>query len=368
MMKYSAKSQGFYTQAIFKPPIVNLHPISPISSGFGMHRCLKYSGTQRATMPFSPTLENHPMAIQWFPGHMYKARKKIEEILPQVDVIIEVLDARIPFSSENPMIAELRGEKPSLKILNKADLADEKLTEQWIAEIRRRDGTDALPVHLGSTNLQKKIIQHCLSLLPPRHNKPAPTALIVGIPNVGKSTLINRLAGRTVAKTGDEPAVTQSQQRVSLADGFQLLDTPGMLWAKVRNESSGYRLALTNAIKDTALDHTDVAFFAAAALSSLYPEALKSRYEITDLPEQELDILQAIGSRRGCLGRGGDVNFDKVAKVLLTDLRSGKLGRLTLETPEMTAAEMIETERLEAERAIKREARIARRGKGKKRW
>ncbi len=308
------------------------------------------------------------MAIQWFPGHMHKARKQIEEVLPQVDVIIEVLDARIPFSSENPMIAEIRGEKPSLKILNKADMADSTTTDLWLSEIKRRAGQDAIAIQLDSSDLQKKIIERCYALLPQRNNKPAPTALIAGIPNVGKSTLINRLAGRTVAKTGNEPAVTQSQQRVGLADGFQLLDTPGMLWAKVRNESSGYRLALTGAIKDTALDHGDVAYFAAAALSSLYPEALKVRYELEQLPEQEIDLLQAIGARRGCLGSGGDVNFDKVAKVLFTDFRSGKLGRLTLETPEMVRVEMIETERLEAERAAKKEARIARRKKGKKNW
>ena len=308
------------------------------------------------------------MAIQWFPGHMHKARKQIEEILPQIDVVIEVLDARIPFSSQNPMIAELRGEKPSLKILNKADMADEQRTNTWIEEIKRRGDQSAIPIQLDSQDLQKKVIQHCMDLLPPRHNKPAPTALIVGIPNVGKSTLINRLAGRTVAKTGNEPAVTQSQQRVGLADGFQLLDTPGMLWAKVRNESSGYRLALTGAIKDTALDHGDVAYFAASALAALYPNALIERYQLTELPETELDILQAIGARRGCLGSGGDVNFDKVAKVLLTDLRSGKLGRLTLETPEMIRAEMIVTEQIEAEREAKKEARIERRKKGKKKW
>ena len=308
------------------------------------------------------------MAIQWFPGHMHKARKQIEEILPQIDVVIEVLDARIPFSSENPMITELRGEKPSLKILNKADLADEQLTNIWIEEIKQRGDQSAIPIQLDSQDLQKKVIQHCMDLLPPRHNKPAPTALIVGIPNVGKSTLINRLAGRTVAKTGNEPAVTQSQQRVGLADGFQLLDTPGMLWAKVRNEPSGYRLALTGAIKDTALDHGDVAYFAASALAALYPSALIERYQLTELPETELDILQAIGARRGCLGSGGDVNFDKVAKVLLTDLRSGKLGRLTLETPEMIREEMVVTEQLEAARAAKKEARIERRKKGKKKW
>lgn len=308
------------------------------------------------------------MAIQWFPGHMHKARKQIEEILPQIDVVIEVLDARIPFSSENPMITELRGEKPSLKILNKADLADERLTKIWIEEIKQRGDQSAIPIQLDSQDLQKKIIQHCMDLLPPRHNKPAPTALIVGIPNVGKSTLINRLAGRTVAKTGNEPAVTQSQQRVGLDGGFQLLDTPGMMWAKVRNEPSGYRLALTGAIKDTALDHGDVAYFAASALATQYPNALIERYQLTELPETELDILQAIGARRGCLGNGGDVNFDKVAKVLLTDLRSGKLGRLTLETPEMIRAEMIVTEEIEAEREAKKEARIARRKKGKKKW
>lgn len=308
------------------------------------------------------------MAIQWFPGHMNKARKQIEEIMPQVDLIIEVLDARIPFSSENPMIAELRGHRPSLKILNKADLADPALTKRWLSEIKQRVGTDALTIDLGSSDLQASIIKRCLELLPPRNNKPAPTALIAGIPNVGKSTLINRIAQRTVAKTGNEPAVTQSQQRVGLTGGFQLLDTPGMLWPKVRNENSGYRLALTGAVKDTAVDHADVAFFAAAALSSQYPERLIERYQLKELPGQEIDILQAIGARRGCLGHGGDVDFDKVAKVLLTDFRSGKLGPITLETPEMIAVEMVETEAREAAQVAKREARIARRKKGKKNW
>jgi len=266
------------------------------------------------------------------------------------------------------MIAEVRGEKPSLKILSKADLADPVLTERWVEEIKQRAGHDALPISLDSKKLQETVIQRCMALLPPRHNKPAPTALVAGIPNVGKSTLINRLAGRTVAKTGNEPAVTQSQQRIGLEDGFQLLDTPGMLWAKVRNENSGYRLALTGAIKDTALDHADIAFFAAGALAELYPQALMDRYQLKELPDSELDILQAIGARRGCLGQGGDVDFDKVAKILLTDVRSGKLGRMTLETPEMIATEMVETERLEAEKAAKKEARIARRKKGKTRW
>ncbi|MGB0865760.1 MAG: ribosome biogenesis GTPase YlqF [Granulosicoccaceae bacterium] len=305
------------------------------------------------------------MAIQWFPGHMHKARRQIEEILPQVDVIIEVLDARLPFSSENPMIAELRGEKPSLKLLNKADLADADLNQIWIDEIEQRDGQSALAIQPDKQDLQQLVIKSCANLLPPRHNKPAPTALIAGIPNVGKSTLINRLAGRTVAKTGNEPAVTQSQQRVGLADGFQLLDTPGMLWARVRNEASGYRLALTGAIKDTALDHTEVAFFAASALADRYPSRLTERYQLDALPSTELELLQAIGARRGCLGKGGEVSFDKVAKVLLTDLRSGKLGRLTLETPEMIQAEMEKTEQLEAERAAKKEARLARRKKKK---
>lgn len=307
------------------------------------------------------------MAIQWFPGHMHKARKQIEEVLPQVDVIIEVLDARLPFSSENPMIAELRGDKPSLKLLTKADLADAELTQAWLAHIRSRDGQSALAIDPQTAQLARTVIDACNALLPPRHNKPPPTALIAGIPNVGKSTLINRLAGRTVARTGNEPAVTQSQQRVGLEGGFQLLDTPGMLWAKVRNEASGYRLALTGAIKDTALDHAEVAFFAAGALAARYPEALRERYQLDTLPAAELELLQAIGARRGCLGRGGEVDFDKVAKVLLTDLRSGKLGRLTLETPEMVREEMLETERLEQERAAKKAARLERRNKKKRR-
>ncbi|MDO6459482.1 ribosome biogenesis GTPase YlqF [Granulosicoccaceae sp. 1_MG-2023] len=307
------------------------------------------------------------MQIQWFPGHMHKARKEMAKVLPGVDVIIEVLDARIPYSSENPMLAELRGDKPVLRLLNKADLADPALTQIWVSELEVDSGSRALPTRMDDPACLKQITAICRELAPHREDDFRPVrTMITGIPNVGKSTLINKLAGRTIAKTGNEPAVTKTQQTIRLEDGIALLDTPGVLWPNVENPNSGYRLAMTGAIRDTALDHADVAYFAAAWFRDHHPDLLCGRYELESLPDEELAILEAIGRRRGCLGGGGLVDLDKVAKVILTDYRSGNLGALTLESPQDKAQELQLVEQRRIEKELKKQQRAEQRKKKKR--
>jgi len=298
------------------------------------------------------------MSIQWFPGHMNKARKQIKELLPQIHLIIEVLDARIPFSSENPMIAELRGDKPCIKVLTKSDLADPKITERWLQYLDKQKGIKAIAVTTKQPDIIRQLVPLCRKMLPERdagHNDIH--VMIMGIPNVGKSTLINTLAGKTIAKTGNEPAVTKGQKRINLRNGIMLFDTPGMLWPKVESEKSSYRLATTGAIKDTAMSYEDVAFFAADFLLLNYPERLRERYQMIDIPDNELDLLETIGHKRGCLRSGGKVDLEKVSTILLNELRSGTLGPISLEVPEQIELEIIEVEQLLKEKAAKKEAR-----------
>ena len=212
------------------------------------------------------------MSIQWFPGHMHKAQLQIQEALPRIDLFIELLDARIPFSSSNPMLSELRGEKPCLKVLSKSDLADANLTAQWQAYFEKQSGVRARPVSTTQAGTIIRLKNVCHKMLPNRQGPGKPLrAMIVGVPNVGKSTLINILAGRKVAKTGNEPAITKNQQQIDIGNGIVLFDTPGVLWPKVENANSGYRLAATGAIRDTAMEYPDVAAFVAEFLLSKYP-------------------------------------------------------------------------------------------------
>ncbi len=283
------------------------------------------------------------MAIQWFPGHMHKARKEIKQIMPKIDLIIEVLDARIPYSSENPLVAELRGDKPCIKLLNKADLADEAITRQWIDFFQAKRNIKARAVSQQNPAEIKKTLTLCKEFFPERNLAVRPIrVLIMGIPNVGKSTVINTLTGRVIAKVGDEPAVTKQQQKIILDNGIELMDTPGFLWPKIHNENSGYRLAVTGAIKNTAMEFEDVAAFAAEYLREAYPDLLMQRYKLDNLPEDELGVLESIGRKRGCLQGGGRVNLHKVSELLLNEYRSGQLGRISLETPAMIEAEIAE--------------------------
>ena len=300
------------------------------------------------------------MAIHWYPGHMHKARKDMVKALPKVDLVIEVLDARIPFSSENPVIESLRTKngytKPCIKLLNKSDLADDSITQAWCENFEKRGNMKALPMMATQTGHVKPLIAACRQLFPNRKDKPI-HAMIMGIPNVGKSTLINALAGKLIAKTGNEPAITKNQQRIDLGNGIVLWDTPGILWPKIHNENSGYRLACIGSIKDTAMDYDDVGFYLVEYLLTAYPEYLKERYEITTLPDTPLEFLEHIGARRGCLGAGGRVDLVKISTILINELRNGTLGRISLETPDMIAAEMIEVERILKEKAAKKAAR-----------
>ena len=308
------------------------------------------------------------MQIQWYPGHMYKANKEFKKILPQIDVIIEVLDARIPYSSENPLVAELRGDKPCIKVLNKSDLADPVHTEQWQEYWEQQLNVKSLSVSRDEPQKIMGIVELCKKLIPKKQGGDiAINAMIMGIPNVGKSTLINILAGRTIAKTGNEPAVTKRQQRIDLKNGVVLLDTPGVLWPNIENPHSGYRLAATGAIKDTAIAYDDIAFYLAERLMETYPERLSKRFEITELPETEYEFMQMVGSKRGCLRAGGDVHLEKVSKILVAEYRAGMLGAITLETPEMMEIEKAEVVIVRERKAAKKEAQEKRRGKKRRR-
>ena len=302
------------------------------------------------------------MLIQWYPGHMHKASKEIKHTLPQVDLIIEVLDARIPFSSQNPMLATLRGDKPCIKLLSKSDLADPEMTQQWQTYLEQEQGVKTLAVTVEHPEKIRQLAELCHKMLPTKQAAgKLITTLIMGIPNVGKSTVINILAGRMIAKTGNEPAVTKMQQRIDIGNGIILLDTPGLLWANLENKNTGYRLATTGAIKDTAISHDDIAYFAAEYLLNQYPDLVKTRFSLTQLPDKPEDLLSIIGKQRGCLRSGGRIEIDKAAKILLAELRAGMLGRISLETPAMMEQELIELVGVRAEREAKKKARLQQR-------
>ena len=316
-------------------------------------------GCEATCLPFLKS-DRTMSKIQWFPGHMHKARVQMAEILPNVDLIIEILDARIPYSSENPMLVELRGDKPVLKILNKSDLADPEQTKTWKSYLESQQGVKARAVTTTEPAKVRQLASTCQEMFPEKQDMGRfVTAMICGIPNVGKSSLINILIGRKSAKIGNEPGVTKGQQRYKLHNGVVLLDTPGVLWPNVANEKSGYRLATIGSIKDTAMEYEDVAHFAAGVLLKNYPDRLAERYKIDDMPDTALQLMDAIGQKRGCLSKRGIVDYERVSRILLTELRSGKLGRITFETPEMMEVEKIAVEKELAEKAEQKANRDA---------
>jgi ribosome biogenesis GTPase A len=290
---------------------------------------------------------------------MHKASKEIKAALQEMDLMIEILDARIPFSSQNPALAKLRGDKPCIKVLSKCDLADDSLTQAWQDYLEREQNVKTLAVTMTQVEKIRQLHAICHKLVPRTENRSKPLhALITGIPNVGKSTIINILAGRTIAKTGNEPAVTKHQQRIDLGNGLVLFDTPGILWANIENKNSGYRLAATGAIKDTAISHDDVASFVGQYLLECYPDLVKTRFQLDTLPASESELLQLIGKKRGCLRSGGQVELDKVAKILLLELRNATIGKITFETPAMMVTELAELDIIRAEKAAKKLARL----------
>ncbi|WP_029407808.1 ribosome biogenesis GTPase YlqF [Thiomicrorhabdus sp. Milos-T2] len=298
------------------------------------------------------------MAIQWYPGHMHKAQKEVREIFNQVDVFIEVLDARIPFSSQNPLIEEIRQDKPTIKILSKTDLADPKITDLWQAHMEQQSSVKTLAFNTQNADKRDQLLSLIKKMVPEKVNSVKTIhALIIGIPNVGKSTLINSITGRTIAKTGNEPAVTKNQQRIKLEENITLIDTPGMLWPNIENENSGYRLAITGGIKETAFELPDIASYAAEYFLQAYPEEIKQRFNLTTLPETDMELLEDIGKQRGCLRGGGRVDLDKVSRILIMEYRDNVIGNLSLETPEMIVEEWAQ---VEIQRKLKEEKKQAR--------
>ena len=277
------------------------------------------------------------MAIQWFPGHMNAAKKKAAETMEFTDVVVEVLDARVPEASSNPMIRELRlhRQRPSLRVLNKADLADPEATQAWLNHYNKQDGVRAVALSCKKPGDANKVPKLCLELAPHRGTPLKPLRMmIMGIPNVGKSTLMNALLNRRIAKVGDEPAVTKSQQRFDLSDRMSIIDTPGLMWPKIQYESEGYMLAASHAIGRNAVIDEDVAVFLADLLLARYPQLLQARYKFETAGMDGVDVVEAVARRRGYRLKGGEPDIEKAAMALLVDYRSGALGRISLETPD----------------------------------
>ena len=298
------------------------------------------------------------MAIQWFPGHMHLTQKAIGERIKNIDVVIELLDARLPGSSANPLLAELTAGKPSLKVLNKQDLADGARTADWLAHYNSLPGTRALALDASVATPAKALVKACFELAPNRGGMVKPMrVLICGIPNVGKSTLINTLTGKRAAKTGDEAGITKLEQRISLADDFYLYDTPGVLWPRIIVAKSGYNLAASGAIGRNAFNEEEVALELLEYLKTHYAAQLKARYklsEVAGLTDEEL--LEAIGRQRGALQGGKRVNLQKAAEIVIYDFRAAAIGRVTLETPPEFAQWLLEGQKLDAKRQIKKDA------------
>jgi ribosome biogenesis GTPase A len=299
---------------------------------------------------------------------MAKAIREMKEALPKVDLIIEVLDARIPYSSENPVLAALGGDKPRIKVLTKTDLADPVLTQEWLAYLESKQNTKAIALSITELEKYRQLVPLIKKMLAEQMAKPKKAvALIAGIPNVGKSTLINTLVDRAVAKTGNEPAITKGLQRIKLDDNLMLLDTPGVLWPKVENQDSAYRQGVTGAIKEAIIDNEDVAFYAAEYCLEHYPKLLLERYALDTLPSSPEDFFNSLGRERGALRAGGRVDFFKICTVFINELREGVIGRITLETPAIVEKEIAEVERIITEKAKLKAANKEKSGKKRRR-
>jgi ribosome biogenesis GTPase A len=281
------------------------------------------------------------MSIQWFPGHMNAARKKAAEAMEKTDMIIEVLDARVPQASRNPMIEDLRKfrQRPCLKILNKADLADPAATKQWLDFYNAQKDVHAVALSCKKPADVAKIPGICMKIAPHRGTALKPLRImIMGIPNVGKSTLMNALLKKRVAQVGDEPAVTKTQQRLYLGNNIVLTDTPGMMWPKIEHPSDGLMLAASHAIGSNALIEEEVATFLADILLQHYPQLLSARYGFATEGIDGVAVIEGIAKKRAFRIKGGEFDLEKAAHTVLQDYRSGALGRISLETPESREA------------------------------
>ena len=274
------------------------------------------------------------MIIDWYPGHMKKARAQIIEILPKIDLVIEVLDARLPVSSANPLLERLRGDKPCIKVLNKKDIADPTVTKNLVSFFEQQKGVKAIPLDGRNRRDGGLVPKLCRKMLPARSKAGKPLRiLVVGIPNVGKSTLINTMAGKKMARVGDKPAITTCPQQIDLRNGILLSDTPGLLWPVLDDLAGACRLAASGAIGDNAYDTVEVGLKTVQYLKEKYPAMLQQRYKLPEMPETPLAVIKEIGHRRGCLIKGGDVDLYRAAEVLLREVRAGNLGFISLERP-----------------------------------
>ena len=286
------------------------------------------------------------MTIQWFPGHMAKTRKLIQENLKGIDVVVEILDARIPLSSRNPLIDDLVKGKDRLVVLNKADLADDKKTREWIEYFDSQEDTKAVQINaLKDSKNIKKIIKDNIEILTKEKREKklkkgiksfAVRIMIVGIPNAGKSTFINSLIGKQSARVGNKPGVTRGKQWIKFDNEIEIMDTPGILWPKFEDPEAGLRLALTGAIKDDVFHFEPSAIALIDFLKNNYPEKLKERYKLSDedLNMEASLLTEKIGEKRGCLLKGGIIDMKKTASIIITEYRKGSLGKITLESPE----------------------------------
>ncbi len=299
------------------------------------------------------------MAIQWFPGHMNLTRKAIAERIKDIDVVIEVLDARLPASSANPLLAEMTGHKPTLKILNKQDMADPLQTQAWLAHYNAQPGTRAIALQASNAAAVQPLAAACQQLAPGRGGLAKPMRVLTcGVPNVGKSTLINALTNKRHAKTGDEAGITKLEQRITLADDFYLYDTPGMLWPRIIVAQSGFNLAASGAIGRNAYDEEEVALELLDYLRQHYAPLLEARFKLADVQQmKDEEVLESVGRQRGALLGKGRINTQKAAEIVITEFRTNTLGRITLETPAEYAQWLAQGLVLEEKRKAKKEAR-----------
>ena len=279
------------------------------------------------------------MSIQWYPGHMHKATKEIARSLSSIDVIIEILDARAPHSSANPVIDRIVKEKPVIKLLNKSDLSDPYHTQKWQQYFNKSEYQNSIAIN-AMTSESKNEIVNLISKLSERKEGKNTLTMVVGIPNVGKSSVINMLAGKKIARTGNEPAITKGQQKINLRNGIMLIDTPGILWPKIEDAESGLKLAALGSIRNTAVGYDEIAIYIIKFLMQKYPDYLKARYKIDLLSQDEHEIIELLAKKRGCLSKGGKIDLTKISEIIVDELRTGIFGQISFENTEIVASKI----------------------------
>ena len=293
------------------------------------------------TRDYEEYLKDDNLHINWYPGHMKKTKEMVQNNLKLVDVVIELLDARIPLSSKNPEIDKLAHNKPRVVVLNKSDLSDRTKLNKWISYYQSK-GIKAIPVDTLKGSGVNKIVEECKNVTKEKmdalkekgRKERAIRVMIVGVPNVGKSSLINKLTGRKSTQTGDRPGVTKGKQWVRLKGNLELLDTPGILWPKFEDQKIALNLAFTRAIKDEILDIDTLGLKFIEKMSEIEPEKLKARYKLDSLGEEPLETMEMIGRKRGFILGSNELDYTRIAKTVLNEFREGKLGQITLEVPE----------------------------------